>query len=99
MKPTAMDNYMTTNERLSNDLELWSMANVAIRTDNTIIEVITTGLFGIYEYKIGKYHFKQRKLHSGRFSPNVWTMTVSDKTVRIPFKYVTLLTYKAMGLI
>lgn len=65
-----------------------------------MVEVIRLGMFGAYEYKIGKYHFEQKEVFRGkRFGPTEWYMTVNGKTSKIPFKYVLVLTYKAMKLI
>ena len=61
------------------------------------VEVLETGLFGIYHYKINGKEYKQKKLYSWqRFSPSVWVyISPSGRESIVPFKYVFYLTMKA----
>lgn len=88
---------MTRVEKIANDPDLRMRANQMVGTK---ITVLRQDLLGLGSWKVGGYTFNHRQIFPGkRFSKTVWDMSINGKTVTIPYKYVLVLTYKALGLI
>ncbi len=83
----------TISERFNPTVEM-------ARKAATMVNVIRTGLFGVYQYKIGNIEFEQKQTNPGsRYSRNYWIMTTNGKTVTLPYKYVIYISFKKLKLI
>ena len=65
----------------------------------SMVDVLRSGLFGVYHFRIKDLEFEQIHVGQGRrYSFKFWVMRKNGKEYRIPYKYVMYLTFKRCGL-
>ena len=65
----------------------------------TMVEILRTGLFGVYHYKLQDVEFEQINICRGKYNHHYWVMRKNGKQYTVKYCYVVYITLKRLGLL